>query len=135
MASVRVGMAFSSPAIVSYFNKMKPPYNISTINQKSVLKKMKNQATAIDKVNIIIAERERISAELKKIPVIRNVFRSDANFILVKSSNAGYIYNYLVSCGIIVRNRSSIVGNSLRITIGTRSENNKMLKALKSIRL
>jgi histidinol-phosphate aminotransferase len=135
MASVRVGMAFSSPAIVSYFNKMKPPYNISTINQKSVLKKMKNQATAIDKVNIIIAERERISAELKKIPVIRNVFRSDANFILVKCANAGYIYNYLVNCGIIVRNRSSVVDNSLRITIGTRSENNKMLKALKSIRL
>lgn len=135
MASVRVGMAFASPSIIQYFNKMKPPYNISTINQKTVLKKINDKIAVSKRVNTIVAERERVSAELKKIPVIQNVYRSDANFILVRTVNANKIYNYLVSCGIIVRNRNSILENCLRITVGTRSENNKMLKALKSISL
>jgi histidinol-phosphate aminotransferase len=132
MASVRVGMAFASPSIIRYFNKMKPPYNISTINQKSVLKKLSSQLAVRNRINTIVAERERISAELKKIPVVLNVYKSDANFILVRTADADDIYNYLVSCGIIVRNRNSVVENCLRITVGTRSENNKILKALKS---
>jgi histidinol-phosphate aminotransferase len=135
MASLRVGMAFASPSIIQYFNKMKPPYNISTINQKSVLKKTENPMSVRNRVRSIIAERERVSSELKKIPVVLNVYKSDANFILVRTVNADKIYNYLVSCGIIVRNRNSVIENCLRITIGTRSENNKMLKALKSISL
>ncbi|HZL76407.1 MAG TPA: histidinol-phosphate transaminase [Bacteroidales bacterium] len=132
MASVRVGMAFASASIIRYFNKMKPPYNISTLNQKSVLKKLSSQLAVRKRINTIVAERDRISAELKKIPVVLNVYRSDANFILVRTADADDIYNYLVSCGIIVRNRNSVVENCLRITVGTRSENNRMLKALKS---
>jgi len=135
MASVRVGMAFASPSIIQYFNKMKPPYNISTINQKSILKKLTSQIAVRNRINTIIAERDRISVELKKIPVILDVFKSDANFILVRTDKADDIYNYLVGCEIIVRNRNSIIKNCLRITIGTRSENNRMLNALKSIRL
>jgi histidinol-phosphate aminotransferase len=135
MASLRVGMAFASPSIIQYFNKMKPPYNISTINQKSVLKKLTSQIAVRKRINTIVAERERISAELRKIPVIMNVYPSDANFILVKTVNADDVYNYLVSCEIIVRNRNSVIKNCLRITVGTRNENNRMLNALKSIRL
>jgi histidinol-phosphate aminotransferase len=135
MASVRVGMAFASPSIIQYFNKMKPPYNISTINQKSVLKKLTSQIAVRKRINTIIAERERISLELKEIPVILEVYKSDANFILVRTDKADDIYNYLVGCEIIVRNRNSVIKNCLRITVGTRSENNRMLNALKSIRL
>jgi histidinol-phosphate aminotransferase len=135
MASVRVGMAFASPSIIQYFNKMKPPYNISTINQKTVLKKMEDPMTVRKRVNSIVAERERVISELRKLPVVLKVYRSDANFILVRTASADDIYNYLVSSGIIVRNRNSVIENCLRITIGTRSENNKMLKALKSINL
>jgi histidinol-phosphate aminotransferase len=130
-----VGMAFASPSIIRYLNKMKPPYNISTINQKSVLRKLTSQIAVRKGINKIVAERERISAELKKISVVMNVYPSDANFILVKTVNADDIYNYLVSCGIIVRNRNSVIKDCLRITVGTRSENNRMLNALKSIRL
>jgi histidinol-phosphate aminotransferase len=135
MASVRIGMAFASPSIIQYFNKMKPPYNISTVNQKTVLKKINDRIAVSKRVNTILAERKRVATELKKIPVILNVFRSDANFILVRTVNANRIYNYLVSCGIIIRNRNSVIENCLRITIGTKSENNKMLKALKSFSL
>jgi histidinol-phosphate aminotransferase len=114
---------------------MKPPYNISTLNQKTVLKKINSQAAVRNEVRKIVNERERLFAGLKQIPVILHVYRSDANFILVKSINADKIYNSLVDSGIIIRNRSSMIENCLRITVGTRSENNKLLKALKSIRL
>jgi len=135
MASLRVGMAFASPSIIQYFNKMKPPYNISTINQKSVLRKLTSHIAVRKRINTIVAERERISAELKKIPAVMNVYASDANFILVKTVNADDIYNYLVGCEIIVRNRNSVIKDCLRITVGTRSENNRMLNALKNFKL
>jgi histidinol-phosphate aminotransferase len=135
MASVRVGMAFTSPAIISWLNKMKPPYNISTINQETVLRRIQKTDLFSNQVSEIMTERKRLSVELNKLRVIHKVFPSDANFLLVKTENAGRIYNYLVNLGIIVRNRSSVVDNCIRITVGTKSENNKLLKALKDIRL
>jgi Histidinol-phosphate/aromatic aminotransferase and cobyric acid decarboxylase len=114
---------------------MKPPYNISTLNQKTVLKKLAGHEAFRDEVRKIMSERVRLSAELKKVPVILKVYRSDANFILVKTINADKIYNSLVGDGIIIRNRSSAIENCLRITVGTKSENNRLLKALKNIRL
>ena len=135
MAAVRVGMAFASPEIVHYFNKMKPPYNISTINQRTVLQRIKKSDLYKDQVSRIISERRRVTGELKKLAVTRQVYPSDANFILVKVNNAGKIYDSLVRRGIIVRNRSSVADNCLRITVGTKAENNKLLKALKEIEL
>ena len=65
--------------------------------------------------------------------ITEKVYPSDANFLLVKVKNANYIYNKLVDKSIIVRNRSSVIDNCLRITVGTRSENNKLVNALKTI--
>jgi histidinol-phosphate aminotransferase len=131
MASVRVGMAFANPVILHYFNKMKPPYNISTINQKTVLRKLSDLSSFKEEVRKIIEERIRLSSELIKLPVIEKVYPSDANFILVRFRDAAKVYNYLADNRIIVRNRSSVVKNCLRITIGKKSENNRLLKALK----
>jgi len=133
MASVRVGMAFASPEIIKYFNKMKPPYNISNLNQEAVLKKISDKSHFREEVKLIIDERARVSSEIKHMPFVRKVFRSDANFILVRMDDAKAIYNYLVNNDIIVRNRSSVVDNCLRITIGTKDENNRLLSALKNI--
>lgn len=135
MASVRIGMAFASPEIIHYFNKMKPPYNISTGNQKAVLNKIKDQTRFSEEVRKIKRERERLSSELKKSALIKEIYASDANFILVKVTDAQSTYNYLVNNGIIVRNRSSVVNNCLRITVGTRTENSRLLKSLKTINL
>ena len=133
LAAVRIGMAFTNPAIIQYFNKMKPPYNISAINQKAALKKL----TQIDKfksqVIRIKEERVRLSEILSKMKVVEKVYPSDANFLLVKVKNADYIYNTLVNKNIIIRNRSKVVDNCLRITIGKRSENNKLIKELREI--
>jgi len=133
LAAVRVGMAFSNPAIIQYFNKLKPPYNISTINQKAALRKLDKVEECKSQVIKIKKERERLSANLKKMKITEKVYPSDANFLLVKVKNANYLYNTLVDKNIIVRNRNSVINNCLRITLGTRSENNKLVNALNSI--
>lgn len=133
LAAARIGMAFSDPQIIHYFNKVKPPYNISSINQKAALKKL----TQIDKVKSqvgkIIKERVRLSEILSEMKIIEKVYPSDANFLLVKVKSADYIYNALVNKKIIIRNRSKVIDNCLRITIGKKSENDQLIKALKSL--
>lgn len=133
LASVRVGMAFSNPAIIQYFNKLKPPYNISTINQKAALRKLDKVEDLKSQVIKIKKERKRLSSALQKMKITEIVYPSDANFLLVKVKNADYIYNTLVSKNIIVRNRSSVIDNCLRITVGKKSENDKLINALKAI--
>jgi histidinol-phosphate aminotransferase len=131
LASVRVGMAFASGEIVSFFNKVKPPYNISTVNQKTILRRIANRSYYNGQVRKIRSERERMAAELKKISTVMKVWPSDANFLLVKVNDANGTYNYLVNNKIIVRNRHSVADNCLRITIGTRRENDRLLKVIK----
>jgi histidinol-phosphate aminotransferase len=133
LAAARVGMAFSNPSIVQYFNKMKPPYNISTINQKAALGKLNKMGQFKLQVVRIKEERERLSEILPTIGVVEKVYPSDANFLLVKVKNANYIYNALVSRNIIIRNRSNLVDNCVRITVGKKSENDQLISALKSI--
>lgn len=133
LAAVRLGMAFTNPVIVQYFNKMKPPYNISTINQKAALRKLKKGEVLKAQVVKIKKERERLSSELHKMRITEKVYPSDANFLLVKFNNANELYNKLVTRKIIVRNRSNAVDNCLRITVGKKSENDKLIKALNDI--
>lgn len=135
MASARVGMAFADPGIIKYLNKMKPPYNISSINQKAVLHRLHATDMFKEQVSRIINERERVASELKKLSLIKRVYPSDANFLLVKVNDANMTYNYLVDRKIIVRNRSSVVEGCIRITIGTKAENNKLLKTLKAFKI
>jgi histidinol-phosphate aminotransferase len=130
LAAVRVGMAFANPDIIQYFNKMKPPYNISTINQKAALARLGQTAQFQKQVSGIKKEKERLSQILTEINVVEKVYPSDANFLLVKVKNANSIYNALINKNIITRNRSSMVDNCLRITIGKRSENDKLIYAL-----
>ena len=133
LAAARVGMAFSNPAILQYFNKLKPPYNISTINQKAALRKLEKAVEFKSQVLKIKNEKERLNSDLKKLKITEKVYPSDANFILVKVSNATLIYNSLIDKHIIIRNRTSVINNCLRITVGTHTENNKLINALKTI--
>jgi histidinol-phosphate aminotransferase len=133
LAAVRIGMAFSNPQIITYFNKIKPPYNISAINQKAALKKLTQIDQFKSQVERIKKERIRLSSILSKMKIIEKVYPSDANFLLVKVKNADYIYNTLVNKNIIIRNRSKLIDNCLRITIGKRSENYQLIKALNEL--
>ena len=135
LAAARVGMAFASPSLLLYFNKMKPPYNISSVNQRAVLKKLSDPDSVIRHVKKIRRERKRLTSRINKLKIAEEVYPSDSNFILVRVKDADYIYNYLTDKGIIVRNRSSVVNNCLRITVGKKKENRMLLNTLKSIEI
>ncbi|WP_207420415.1 histidinol-phosphate transaminase [Desertivirga brevis] len=134
LAALRVGMAFASEEIIEVFNKVKPPYNINEASQIIALEALQN----IDQVNgwikDTIKEREDLVKELLKLPFVLKVFPSDANFILAKTTDAKSIYNFLVSKGIIVRDRSKVelCEGSLRITVGTPAENQTLIETLKT---
>lgn len=130
LASIRVGMAFTSAAVISYFNKMKPPYNISKLNQQAALDRLLNMDNFNSQVATILAERERVTKELNKIGIVNKTYASDANFVLAETIDATAVYNYLVERKVIVRNRHSVVKNCIRITIGTPDENDNLIAAL-----
>ncbi len=132
MASVRVGMGFAHSDIISYMNKVKPPYNISLLNQKKVIEKIENQQIYQQQLKQTLKEKEKLQFELSKMKIVKKIYPSDANFILVEFANADAIYNQLIQSQIIVRNRHRIVENCLRITIGTPEENQKLITALKN---
>lgn len=131
-AAVRLGMAFASPEIIQLLSKVKYPYNINQLTQNYALNLLKD-TTAIEKwINKIKEERKRVVSVLQKITCVTKIYPSDANFILIKVTDANAIYNYLVEKGIIIRNRHSVVlcEDCLRITIGTPDENTQLLNFL-----
>lgn len=135
MAAARIGVAFAVPDILKYFFRMKPPYNISSLNQEAALQRLKDIRPITVQTDTLIAERKRLAEKLEAIPVVEKVWPSDANFLLVRVKDADYIYNKLIEKNIIVRNRSREVSGCLRITAGTRSENDRLIDELNKIRI
>jgi len=133
MAGLRIGLAFASREIIDIFNNVKYPYNISCAAIDKCLQMLDEDFES--EVESIIKQRARLSEELKKFGVIRKIYDSDANFLLVKVDEPDRIYRYLVDRGIIVRNRNSVKGceGCLRITIGTPEENDNLLKMMAAL--
>ncbi|ATC38009.1 histidinol-phosphate transaminase [Elizabethkingia anophelis] len=132
LAAVRVGIAYSSPEIIALFNKTKPPYNVSQLNQEAVLIALLDDKRYQSEIKTILAEKERLEKEFLQLSVIKKIYPSDANFILVEVNDADGIYNNLVQQKIITRNRNSVIAGCIRITIGTTEENNQLIAALKA---
>ena len=135
LASLRLGMAYASAELIGILNKIKPPYNISGLTQKTVLKAIQNQEKLQKMVQQIKEERMFLKLELEKIDKIEKIHPSEANFLLVKIPEADIIYQKLIEEKVIVRNRSKVqlCENSLRITIGTRAENELLLQKIKAL--
>lgn len=133
LAGLRVGLAFMNEEILAYYNKVKPPYNVSVINQKTALEALENEALFRKNLQEIISEREKMIENLKKLSIVKKIYPSDANFLLVEVSDANKIYNQLINKQIIIRNRNSVVKNCIRITIGNSEENQKLLNTLNEI--
>mgnify|MGYP001347453273 CR=1 FL=1 len=131
-AAVRLGMAFASPEIIQLLSKVKYPYNINQLTQNYALNLLKDTAAIEKWINKIKEERKRVVSVLQKTTCVTKIYPSDANFILIKVTDANAIYNYLVEKGIIIRNRHSVVlcEDCLRITIGTPDENTQLLNFL-----
>ncbi|MBR6819763.1 MAG: histidinol-phosphate transaminase [Bacteroidaceae bacterium] len=133
-ASVRLGIAFAQSEIIALFNKVKYPYNINLLTQQYALELLRNGEKVQRWTNDVKREREIVVPALKEVRCVVKVYPTDANFVLVKVTDAVRIYNYLVDRGIVVRNRNNVqlCGNCLRIAIGSKEENNEVLGALRS---
>lgn len=132
-ASVRLGMAFASEDVISVLNKIKYPYNVNQLTQQYALDMLRHYDKIEFWIETLKEERSYLEQELAGIPCVIRIYPSDANFLLVKVTDAAEIYDYLTGEGIIVRNRDSVplCGDCLRVTVGTRTENDALIAALK----
>lgn len=135
LAALRVGMAFASAAIIEVMNKVKPPYNINQASQELALKALEEVGQVNDLIREIVKERGVLEEQLKQVSLVQKIYPSDANFLLVKVTDARGIYNALLDKGIVVRDRSKVelCEGCLRITVGTEKENIELINALKSL--
>lgn len=135
LASLRLGIAFGSVDIIRILNKIKPPYNISGLTQQKVLEALGDLTRMKVMTEDILRERSFLEKELAEVSLVEKIYPSDANFILIKVKEAKKTYDDLVEEKIIVRDRSKVLlcDECLRITVGTRKENERLLEALKKL--
>lgn len=133
MAGLRLGIAYASPELIGYFNLIKSPYNVSSVNQQKALE----QLTKIDRIDRqvaeLIAERKRVEIALRNLPSILKIYPSETNFLLIEVNDAFSIYHQLFDRNIIVRNRTNEITNCLRISIGTPQENTQLINAFNTL--
>ena len=133
LAALRVGICFASEAIINIFNKVKPPYNINEASQQIALQALQNTEKVNNWVEEINIEKEILTTELLQFTFVKKIYPSNANFILVKMEDGDDVYQHLTKNEIVVRNRNKELQceNCLRITIGTKIENEKLISTLK----
>lgn len=134
MAGVRVGLAFASSGIIDLMNRAKPPYNVSGIAQQAVIAAVGSESTVCEWIDRVKNERSRLEDSLVDLDIVKRIYPSDANFLLVQVDDANAVYQYLIEEKIVVRNLNNVelCEGCLRITVGTAHENKRLLKALKA---
>jgi histidinol-phosphate aminotransferase len=133
LAAIRLGMAFASTEIIGLMNKVKPPYNVNELTQRTALNALHNAEKTKATIAEILLEREKLAVILRGLPFVKNVFPTDANFLLIKVVQPNELYNWLAMNGVVVRNRNNVVlcEGCLRITVGTAEENAALVRAMK----
>ncbi len=132
MAAARVGIAVAHPSVAALLGRIKLPYNLSQPAQDAIMDAAGRVQERDRFVDLIVAERAWLAARLVSAPGVEIVHPSDANFLLVRFTDAPTTYARLAAEGVIVRDRSRVAlcEGGLRITIGTRDENRELLRAL-----
>jgi histidinol-phosphate aminotransferase len=135
LAGIRLGICYASAAIIAVLNKIKPPYNVNELTQQRALDRLANPIQIKEEINSIIAQRELLLKVLDEVSFVSKIYPTEANFILIKVDNANQRYDELIAKGIVIRNRTTqpLCENTLRLTIGTAEENQKLIAALKSL--
>ncbi len=135
MAGIRLGICYASNEIISVLNKIKPPYNVNELTQQRAMERVLNADRVTEEVKSILAERTVLSNALQAVHYVSEVYETDANFILAKVDNANKRYQQLLEKGIVIRNRTTqaLCENTLRFTVGTPTENKKLIEALKEM--
>ena len=135
MAGIRLGMAFANTQIIEVFKKIKAPYNVNKLTQEKAMELLADTEGYKNRLAEIISEREELIDTLKKLSFVQTIYPTDANFVLFKVDDANKRYNQLLDNGIVVRNRTKepLCENCLRITIGTKEENNAVIAELEKL--
>ena len=135
MAGLRLGVAYASEVIIAVLNRIKPPYNVNELTQRKAFKMLQNVDEIEGQIKEILVERKCLVQELAHINFIKEIYPTDANFVLVKVDDADRRYREILDSGIVVRNRSTqaLCANTLRFTIGTPEENESLLRLLNTL--
>jgi histidinol-phosphate aminotransferase len=137
LAGIRLGYCIADPIIIEDLMKVKAPYNVNLLSSHYALAVLEKPKAMQSSVSAIIAERKRLKEALRSFKNVKNVYPSDANFLLVRFTESKQVLSELIGRGIIVRDRSGEPGlaNCLRITVGTPEQNTLLLNALEEIDL
>jgi histidinol-phosphate aminotransferase len=132
LAALRLGIAYASEEIIAVINKIKPPYNINQLTQELALEALGNVLKKEGMVAEILFQRTKLVNQLSEIKTITKIYPSDANFVLIKTADGKKLYDFLVSKKIITRDRSKVIlcEGCVRITVGTKEENDLLIKAI-----
>src|SRR5690554_1198936 len=134
LAGARLGAGYASREIIHLLSKIKLPYNVNLLTQQVALERLEDTTGIEREIKEILDQRALLKARLELLPFVQKVFPSEANFLLVKVDDAQRRYNQFLEAGIVVRNRSKELHceQSLRITVGTPQENDRLLEVAKS---
>ena len=134
LAGIRLGICYASAEVISVLNKIKPPYNVNELTQLRALERLSDPEKIKSEIVSIIAQREQLLKVLVDVKFVEKIYPTEANFILIKVDDANKRYAELIAKGIVIRNRTTqpLCENTLRLTIGTKEENKKLIEALKA---
>ena len=135
LAGIRLGICYASTEIINILNKIKPPYNVNALTQQRALERVLKENQVTSEVTDILAQKAALLKVLAEIPFVQKIYPTDANFVLVKVDDANKRYNQLIGEGIVIRNRTTqpLCENTLRLTIGTQKENERLVRTLQKL--
>jgi histidinol-phosphate aminotransferase len=135
LAGIRLGICYASAEVIAVLNKIKPPYNVNELTQLRALERLSDPEKIKSEIASIIQQRESLLKVLNEVNFVEKIYPTEANFILIKVDNANKRYDELIAKGIVIRNRTTqpLCENTLRLTIGTKEENKKLIEALSGL--
>lgn len=133
IAGARVGVAYASEEIIQLINTVKAPYNVNALSQELILNALEDEARLKDNVRNIIEERTWLQDQFKDIECISKVFPTDANFFLIKLNDIDEVYQKILEQEILTSRRDPAIPGCIRINVGMRQENEKLVNLLKNM--
>ncbi|MHB0755413.1 histidinol-phosphate transaminase [Polaribacter sp. M15] len=136
LAGIRLGVCYASKEIIQILNNIKPPYNVNELTQQRAISRLQKIDEINNEIAQLISERKRLKQELECcVSFIEKVYPSDGNFLLLKVDDANKRYQQLIEYGVVIRNRTTqpLCKNCLRISVGVCEENQRLIRALKSL--
>lgn len=132
-AAMRLGTAYAAKDIIDIFNNVKYPYNINILTQREAIKVLADHRHVADVADELVKARDVLAESLAGLDCVVKVYPSDANFLLVRVTDADSLYGRLKDAGVIVRNRSRVTlcEGCLRITVGNEDENNLLIEKIR----